>query len=267
MSARNVDYPDRRRLQIGVAAIDARRSMRKTAERFPAVAAETGRRRGEKTHPRRRQLPDRWRHPPVAAVRGGQELYAARRDPVGRRAGDPEFRPPVDPDLCPRPPAQFGAVWHDGRRAAVCGRRQGGQAEAQVICLHGDGSFGQNAMELDTAVRHKLPLLCVISLNGGWTADPERNKPGRDLGYTRYDKMAEALGLLCRICRTAGGNPPGPAARLEKGRGRHGRLCQRQDRLPRPRHDRALFQPRNLTSALPLTLPCSRGRVKVGQAV
>ena len=65
---------------------------------------------------------------------------------------------------------------------------------AQVICLHGDGSFGQNAMELDTAVRHKLPLLCVISLNGGWTADPERNKPGRDFGYTRYDKMAEALG-------------------------------------------------------------------------
>jgi thiamine pyrophosphate-dependent acetolactate synthase large subunit-like protein len=64
---------------------------------------------------------------------------------------------------------------------------------AQVICLHGDGSFGQNAMELDTAVRHKLPLLCVISLNGGWTADPERNKPGRDLGYTRYDKTAEAL--------------------------------------------------------------------------
>ena len=54
-----------------------------------------------------------------------------------------------------------------------------------VICLHGDGSFGQNAMELDTAVRHKLPLLCVISLNGRWTADPERNKPGRDLGYTR----------------------------------------------------------------------------------
>ena len=49
-------------------------------------------------------------------------------------------------------------------------------------------------MELDTAVRHKLPLLCVISLNGGWTADPEGDKPGRYLGYTRYDKMAEALG-------------------------------------------------------------------------
>jgi thiamine pyrophosphate-dependent acetolactate synthase large subunit-like protein len=69
-----------------------------------------------------------------------------------------------------------------------------GKPDKQVICVHGDGSFGLNAMELDTAVRHKLPLLVVISLNGGWTADPERNKPGRDLGYTRYDKMAEGLG-------------------------------------------------------------------------
>jgi thiamine pyrophosphate-dependent acetolactate synthase large subunit-like protein len=66
--------------------------------------------------------------------------------------------------------------------------------DAQVICVHGDGSFGLNAMELDTAVRHNLPVLVVISLNGGWTADPQRNKPGRDLGYTRYEKMAEALG-------------------------------------------------------------------------
>jgi thiamine pyrophosphate-dependent acetolactate synthase large subunit-like protein len=66
--------------------------------------------------------------------------------------------------------------------------------EAQVICVHGDGSFGLNAMELDTAVRHHLPVLVVISLNGGWTADPNRDKPGRDLGYTRYERMAEALG-------------------------------------------------------------------------
>ena len=66
--------------------------------------------------------------------------------------------------------------------------------DKQVIVVHGDGSFGLNAMELDTAVRHKLPILVVISLNGGWTADPKREKVGRDLGYTRFDKMAEALG-------------------------------------------------------------------------
>jgi thiamine pyrophosphate-dependent acetolactate synthase large subunit-like protein len=66
--------------------------------------------------------------------------------------------------------------------------------DKQVIVLHGDGSFGLNAMEFDTAVRHKLPILTVISLNGGWTGDPNKERPGRDLGYTRYDKMAEALG-------------------------------------------------------------------------
>jgi thiamine pyrophosphate-dependent acetolactate synthase large subunit-like protein len=66
--------------------------------------------------------------------------------------------------------------------------------DKQVIVVHGDGSFGLNCMELDTAVRHKVPVLVVISLNGGWTADPKREKVGRDLGYTRFDKMAESLG-------------------------------------------------------------------------
>ncbi len=66
--------------------------------------------------------------------------------------------------------------------------------DKQVVVLHGDGSFGLNAMEFDTAVRHRVPVLVVISLNGGWTADPNREKPGRDLGYTRYDQIAETLG-------------------------------------------------------------------------
>lgn len=66
--------------------------------------------------------------------------------------------------------------------------------DTQVLVLHGDGSFGLNGMELDTAVRWKLPVVTVVSLNGGWTADPDGTKPGRNLGYTRYDKMAEALG-------------------------------------------------------------------------
>jgi acetolactate synthase-1/2/3 large subunit len=64
----------------------------------------------------------------------------------------------------------------------------------QVLVLHGDGSFGLNAMEIDTAVRHDVALTVVISLNGGWTGDPDGDKPGRNLGYKRYDLMAEALG-------------------------------------------------------------------------
>jgi acetolactate synthase-1/2/3 large subunit len=66
--------------------------------------------------------------------------------------------------------------------------------DKQVLVLHGDGSFGMNAMEIETAVRHNIPITVVISMNGGWTADPNKVKPGRDLGFKRYDKMAEALG-------------------------------------------------------------------------
>jgi acetolactate synthase-1/2/3 large subunit len=62
-----------------------------------------------------------------------------------------------------------------------------------VVVLHGDGSFGLNAMEMDTALRHRLPVLCVISNNGGWTAT-DRFKAGRALGFTRYDLMFAAIG-------------------------------------------------------------------------
>jgi acetolactate synthase-1/2/3 large subunit len=70
--------------------------------------------------------------------------------------------------------------------------------DAQVLVLHGDGSYGINAMEIDTAVRHKIPVVVVISNNGGWTADAPWTrplpKPGRYLGHTRYDRVAQELG-------------------------------------------------------------------------
>jgi acetolactate synthase-1/2/3 large subunit len=70
--------------------------------------------------------------------------------------------------------------------------------DAQVVVLHGDGSYGINAMEIDTAVRHKIPVVVVISNNGGWTANAPWTrplpKPGRNLGHTRYDKIAQDLG-------------------------------------------------------------------------
>lgn len=62
--------------------------------------------------------------------------------------------------------------------------------DKQVIVLHGDGSFGMNAMEIATSIRHNLPVLVVISLNGGWAAS---QKVGRELGYLRYHDMAAAF--------------------------------------------------------------------------
>lgn len=65
--------------------------------------------------------------------------------------------------------------------------------DKQVVVLHGDGSMGLNVMELDTAVRHAIDVLTIVSNNGGWTA-ADRPKAGRDLGYTRFDLVAQALG-------------------------------------------------------------------------
>lgn len=78
------------------------------------------------------------------------------------------------------------------------------QPEAQVVVLHGDGSYGINAMEIDTAVRHGVPVLVVISNNGGWTADAQGVKPGRNLGFTRYDRVARELGAHAEFVEKPG---------------------------------------------------------------
>lgn len=67
--------------------------------------------------------------------------------------------------------------------------------DKQVIILTGDGSFGMNGFELDTAIRHNIPVNVVISNNGGWTGKkPNESRIGRNLGYTRYDLIAKDLG-------------------------------------------------------------------------
>jgi thiamine pyrophosphate-dependent acetolactate synthase large subunit-like protein len=63
----------------------------------------------------------------------------------------------------------------------------------QVIVLSGDGSFGMNGMEIDTEMRHNIPVLNIVVNNGGWAAMGGM-AAGRDLGFSRYDKMAEVFG-------------------------------------------------------------------------
>ena len=65
--------------------------------------------------------------------------------------------------------------------------------DKQVIALTGDGSFGMNGFEIDTAVREHLPVVTVICNNGGWTAN-HPPKPGRELPLTSYERIVEVLG-------------------------------------------------------------------------
>ena len=71
----------------------------------------------------------------------------------------------------------------------------------QVISVNGDGAFGLNAMEVDTAVRHGARAVFVVSNNAAWNIerhDQAENYGGRVVGTTLgdadYAAMARALG-------------------------------------------------------------------------
>ncbi len=67
--------------------------------------------------------------------------------------------------------------------------------------LTGDGSFGFNAMEIDTAVRHKVPILIVVANNGGWAIEVRDQEEthgkvvGTRLQYADHAAMARAFGM------------------------------------------------------------------------
>src|SRR5215471_313674 len=71
----------------------------------------------------------------------------------------------------------------------------------QVISVNGDGAFGINAMEIDTAVRHAAKVVFIVSNNAAWNIerlDQEMNYGGRVVGTTLrhsdYAALARALG-------------------------------------------------------------------------
>lgn len=70
-----------------------------------------------------------------------------------------------------------------------------------VIAVNGDGAFGFNAMEIDTAVRHGAKAVFVVANNAGWNIeryDQMLNYDGRVVGTelrdTDYAAFARALG-------------------------------------------------------------------------
>lgn len=114
-------------------------------------------------------------------IEDGHEILNMARQTIPSYV--PRSRLNAGPNGCMGVALPFGL----GAQAANPGRK--------VIVLCGDGSFGMNVQELDTAVRHGLHFVAIISHNGGWTgAIRDRKVPGRDLLMTRYDKVAEAFG-------------------------------------------------------------------------
>ncbi len=71
----------------------------------------------------------------------------------------------------------------------------------QVVAATGDGAFGFSGMEIDTAVRHKVPLMIVVGNNGSWAIEVrdqmERfgKSVGTELQFADYAAMARGFGL------------------------------------------------------------------------
>ena len=71
-----------------------------------------------------------------------------------------------------------------------------------VVVLHGDGSFGFNGMEFDTAVRHNIPIICVVNNDCAWGMIKHSQEMSLgpecltcvELGMRHYEKMVEGFG-------------------------------------------------------------------------
>ena len=70
-----------------------------------------------------------------------------------------------------------------------------------VVVATGDGAFGFNAMEIDTAVRHQAPVLIVVANNGSWAIEVRDQQEthgkvvGTRLQFADHAAMARSFGM------------------------------------------------------------------------
>ena len=95
-------------------------------------------------------------------------------------------------------PGPFGCLG-TGLGYAVAARLA--HPSSQVVLLLGDGAAGFSLMDVDTLVRHKLPVVMVVGNNGMWGLEkfPMQMLYGYDVAAeltpgTRYDQVVQALG-------------------------------------------------------------------------
>lgn len=77
----------------------------------------------------------------------------------------------------------------------------------KVVAIMGDGAFGYAIPELDTFVRHKIPVYWIIGNDACWTQIAREQVPmlgspiGCELAYTNYHEIAEGFGASGYVVR------------------------------------------------------------------
>lgn len=93
----------------------------------------------------------------------------------------------------------------------------------QVLSLNGDFAFGWNGMEIETALRHNLPVVFLVANNGSIGGGRQRMLLGEAAAadgpaVVRYDRMMEAFGGHAEYVETP--DELGPALRRAFATGR-----------------------------------------------
>lgn len=95
-------------------------------------------------------------------------------------------------------PGPYGCLGA-GLGAAIAARIA--RPQSQVVLLYGDGAAGMSIMDIDTLVRHNLPVVMIVGNNSAWGLEkmPMQMLYGYDVAAdlapnTRYDQVATALG-------------------------------------------------------------------------
>ena len=104
------------------------------------------------------------------------------------------------PALSPRSWYYLPSLGMLGQAVPVAIAAKVARPDSRVFCITGDGAFGFNAMELDTAVRHKLKVVFLVGNDAAWGIDKnlQLGLYGKavitDLVPSRYDILAQGLG-------------------------------------------------------------------------
>ncbi len=95
-------------------------------------------------------------------------------------------------------PGPYGCLGA-GMGGAIAARLH--RPSAQVVLLYGDGAAGMSLMDVDTLVRHDLPVVMVCGNNSAWGLEkgPMQMLYGYDVAadlapQTKYDEVVKALG-------------------------------------------------------------------------
>lgn len=143
-----------------------------------------------------------------AARAGDAELLASDADPIHPARIYGELLPLLEPDAvvigdggdfvsfaglyvqpsrpgCWLDPGPYGCLGA-GLGAAIGARIA--RPDSQVVLLLGDGAAGMSLLDVDTLVRHRLPVVMVVGNNGGWGL--ERSSMRMLYGYSVADELS-----------------------------------------------------------------------------